>query len=65
MEAQTWNHLPFQWRTPTLPDIVLSGVTAYVLHCQPDIPEPVAATAALMGCDRDTRQKGNGVILKP
>ncbi|MFC8391421.1 MULTISPECIES: hypothetical protein [unclassified Streptomyces] len=48
MEAQTWNHLPFQWRTPTLPDIVLSGVTAYVLHCQPDIPEPVAVTAALM-----------------
>ncbi|MFD5570401.1 hypothetical protein [Streptomyces cadmiisoli] len=63
MEAQTWHHFPLVWRAPTLADAVLSVVTGYYLHGVPEIPEPVAITAALIVL-RCVRYVGRGRIRR-
>ncbi|MDT0388280.1 hypothetical protein [Streptomyces dubilierae] len=48
METQTWHDISVEWRTPTPADVTLSGAVWYLLHVSPQVPEAIAAVAALV-----------------
>ncbi|MFC7897660.1 hypothetical protein [Streptomyces sp. NPDC057381] len=48
METHSWNNLPLEWRRPGLADTTLASTAWYLLHVQPQVPESIAATAALV-----------------
>ncbi|MFJ4469522.1 hypothetical protein ACIP2X_18795 [Streptomyces sp. NPDC089424] len=48
MEAQKWNSLGAQWRTPNYSEAALAGIVWYLLHTDPQVPEVIAGLAPLL-----------------
>ncbi|MFF5968191.1 hypothetical protein ACFY64_31610 [Streptomyces collinus] len=48
METQSWHDLAVEWRRPTPASVTLSATVWYLLHVSPQVPEVIAAAAALV-----------------
>ncbi|MFF9116654.1 hypothetical protein ACF09Y_13815 [Streptomyces massasporeus] len=48
METHTWKNLGLERRKPTVADVTIAAVIWYLLHVEPQVPEVIAAAAAVL-----------------